>query len=30
LAATRADTSFEQLTCVGLKTAGDTLGAVIP
>ena len=29
LAATSADTSFEQVTCVGLETAGDTLGAVI-
>ena len=29
LAATQADTSFEQVTCVGLETAGDTLGAVI-
>src|SRR5262249_10495768 len=29
LAATQADTNFEQVTCVGLETAGDTLGAVI-
>jgi len=29
LAATSANTSYEQLTCVGLETAADTLGAVI-
>ena len=29
LAATSANTSYEQVTCVGLETAADTLGAVI-
>lgn len=29
LASTSADTSFEQVTCVGLETAADTVGAVI-
>jgi hypothetical protein len=29
LASTSADTAFEELTCVGLETAADTLGAVI-
>src|ERR1051326_5393118 len=29
LAATSADTNFEEVTCVGLETAADTLGAVV-
>jgi len=29
LASTSADVAFEELTCVGLETAADTLGAVI-